>query len=385
MLFNRRGKADDYRFLEINPSFATQSGIRNGRGKRMREITSQIEPYWLEAYGAVARTGKPVRFSNEMKGLKRWFDVYAFRLGEDGSPRVAVLFSDISRRKLTEETLRVAQAQLAVHAGRLEDMVVSRTTQLTNANRRLEESVVSIRMAKERYKALLMEAQVLQVKLRRLTHQILNTQEEERKQISRELHDEVVQTLVGINVELAALGKTVVGPAQGLRNRIAHTQRLVETAVGAVHRFARGLRPAVLDDLGLIPALHGFCKSLAARHKFKIQITAFTGIDALATDQRTVLYRVAQEALTNVARHAHATVARLHMTQIPGAIRMEVSDNGRSFSVKKILNGKNRRLGLVGMRERVEMVGGQLAIESAPGRGTVVRAELPFDFRKTKK
>jgi signal transduction histidine kinase len=231
---------------------------------------------------------------------------------------------------------------------------------------------------------LLLESHGMQKKLRALTHEILTAQEEERKKISRELHDDVVQTLVGINVELSALVHGNSAGVRQLKDKIARTQRLVEKSVDAVHRFARELRPAVLDDLGLIPALHTYCKELAARKKFKIHLTAFAGIEALASDKRTVLYRVAQEALTNVARHARATQVRVSIVKIPGAVRLEVSDNGKSFPVRKIFQSKSKRLGLVGMKERVEMVGGSLAIESTPGHGTTVRAEIPFNPEKIK-
>jgi signal transduction histidine kinase len=141
----------------------------------------------------------------------------------------------------------------------------------------------------------------------------------------------------------------------------------------------------VLDDLGLIPALHSFCKSLATRKKLKIQLTAFGGVEALAGDKRTVLFRVAQEALNNVARHARATRVKFTIVKIPGAIRLEIGDNGKSFPVREILHAKtNKRLGLVGMKERVEMIGGSLTIESTPGKGTTVRAEIPFTPEKTK-
>jgi two-component system sensor histidine kinase DegS len=195
-----------------------------------------------------------------------------------------------------------------------------------------------------------------------------------------------VQTLVGINVELSALGKGASIGVRTLKEKIAHTQRLVENSVNEVHRFARELRPAVLDDLGLIPALHAYSKSLAARKKFTIQMTAFGGVEALGGAKRTVLFRVAQEALTNVARHAHATQVRMTISEIAGAIRMEISDNGKSFQVRKTLFAKNpKRLGLIGMKERIEMVGGSLAIESTPGKGTTVRADIPFNQEKIKK
>lgn len=260
------------------------------------------------------------------------------------------------------------------------------TAALARGNRRLEREVarreageVAIRKGRKHYQKLFVESLAMQKKLRLLTRQIISAQEEERKEISRELHDEVVQTLVGINVELSALTKGTSDGLHNLKAKIARTQRLVENSVNAVHRFARELRPAVLDDLGLIPALHAFSKNLAARKKLPIQLTAFGGVEALGAAERTVLFRVAQEALNNVVRHAHASAVTIKITRIPDAIRMVIGDNGRSFPVGRTLQVKSReRLGLVGMRERLAMVGGSLAIESTPNAGTKVCAEIPF-------
>ncbi len=286
---------------------------------------------------------------------------------------------EIAERNEIEEALGEARTRLAAHADQLEKLVAKRTAELTVTNRRLEASVKSIKQGHDKYCALFLQSEVMQKKLRQLTRQIIATQEEERKQISRELHDEVVQTLVGINVELSTVAQEVTASQPGLQEKIAYTRRLVENSVHAVHRFARGLRPAVLDDLGLIAALHAYCKSLAARQEFKIKLTACRSADTLGGAERTVLFRVAQEALTNVIRHAHASRVQITISRIPGAIRMEIADNGKSFAVEKNMRAENsKRLGLVGMRERVEMVGGSLTIDSAPGRGTRVRAAVPF-------
>ncbi len=173
--------------------------------------------------------------------------------------------------------------------------------------------------------------------------------------------------------------------ARSFTTTLKRTQRLVEKSVEAVHRFARELRPAVLDDLGLIPALHAFSRNLASRENLIIQITAFRGVETLSAAKRAVLFRVAQEALKNVARHAQATRVTLVLVQMSGAIRMEIEDNGRAFAVEKILGARNpKRLGLVGMRERIEMIGGRFALRSEPGEGTTVRAEIPFRVAKPK-
>lgn len=243
-----------------------------------------------------------------------------------------------------------------------------------------------IRKGREQYQKLFRESHAMQKKLRQLTRQIISAQEEERKEISRELHDEVVQTLVGINVQLSTLGQGASADLHTLQAKIARTQRLVENSVNAVHRFARELRPAALDDLGLIPALHAYCKHLAARKRIKIQLTAFREVESLSSAKRTVLYRVAQEALTNVGRHSQATSVTLNIRKVGHVVRMEISDNGRSFDVAKTFLAKNpKRLGLIGMKERVEMVGGNFAIESSPGKGTTVQADIALGSRRNKK
>jgi signal transduction histidine kinase len=225
----------------------------------------------------------------------------------------------------------------------------------------------------------------MQRKLRQMARQIIVAQEEERKEISRELHDEVVQTLVGINVQLATLTKGASVGLETMNERIAQTQRLVANSVNAVHRFARELRPAVLDDLGLVPALRGYCEGLSNRRKFRIQLAASGRIESLNSPRRTALYRVAQEALTNVSRHAMASRVRLTLREKNGLVRMEVKDNGKSFAVAQALSRQNpNRIGLIGMKERIEMVGGNFRITSLPGKGTTVRAEVPFEVSKAK-
>ncbi len=209
---------------------------------------------------------------------------------------------------------------------------------------------------------------------------MLSAQEEERKNISRELHDVIAQTLTGINVRLAALKKEAATNTKGLDRNITRTQRLVENSVNIVHQFARELRPAVLDDLGLIPALHSFMKSFTTRTGVRASLTTFTmKIDKLDAARRTVLFRVAQEALTNVARHAHASRVDVSIQKLRNRICMKIKDDGKSFDVERALRAHDgKRLGLLGMRERLEMVGGKFIVESTPHKGTTVQAQIPF-------
>jgi len=238
----------------------------------------------------------------------------------------------------------------------------------------------ALRKSEHHYAQLLKQSDSLQEQLRRLSRQILSAQEEERKRISRELHDVIAQTLTGINVRLAALKKEAAINTNGLDRNIARTQRLVEKSVGIVHEFARELRPAALDDLGLIPALHSFVKLFSKRTRIHVHLKVFAGVEQLPGNQRTILYRVAQEALTNVSRHAHASRVEVGIQKVAEGICLKIADNGKSFEVERVLNARGtKRLGLLGMRERVEMVGGRFTVESVPGTGTTISALIPLE------
>ena len=258
---------------------------------------------------------------------------------------------------------------------------------LAASNRQLKKEVArrqivekTLRQSERHTNRLLKQSRRLQEQLRLLSRQILSTQEEERKRISRELHDVIAQMLTGINVRLATLKMEATANTKGLSEKISRTQRLVEKSVDIVHRFARELRPAVLDDLGLIPALHSFMKSFTKETGIRVSLTAFAGVEKLSSTKRTVLYRVAHEALTNVARHAQASRVEASIQRLPKAVCMQIKDNGKGFELKRFLFiGRCKRLGLLGIRERVEMVGGKFTVESVPGKGTTIHAQIPFN------
>jgi signal transduction histidine kinase len=247
-----------------------------------------------------------------------------------------------------------------------------RTADLIAANRLLRREIAQRKAAEH-------SLRLSEQRMRRLSHRVLLAQEEERREISRELHDEIAQILTGINVQLASLKFESGVSNTSLAEHIRSTQRLVEKSVDIVHQFARDLRPTLLDDLGLIPALHSYLKAFAKRTGLRVAFSAFAGVEKMRNDSRIVLYRVAQAALVNVAEHAHAARVSVALRSRPRAVLMEIKDDGRSFDVGRVLDPvRNKRLGLIGMRERVEMVGGSFRVESAPGRGTTVSAVLPF-------
>lgn len=282
----------------------------------------------------------------------------------------------------THRTAREANAYLK----RLNDSLSQRAVELAASNGKLKQEILqrkaaedALKRSERHYSDLLQESRRMQEQLRRLSHQLLSAQEEERKMISRELHDEIAQTLTGINVQLASLKAEAGLATRDLERKITSTQRLVEKSVAIVHRFARELRPSVLDDLGLNPALHSFVTAFAKRTHLRIRLNTFPGVEQLDAAKRTVLFRVAQESLTNVARHARATRVEMDIEQLSNVVQMKIQDNGKSFPVQRTLRAKkNNRLGLLGMRERVEMIGGSFNVESAPGRGTLIQVQIPF-------
>jgi chemotaxis methyl-accepting protein methylase/signal transduction histidine kinase/chemotaxis response regulator CheB len=217
---------------------------------------------------------------------------------------------------------------------------------------------------------------------RQLAHRILSAHEQERKQISHELHDEVAQSLTGIGVHLSALEVQAVRNPKGLAKSFARTQKIIRKSMEIVHRFARELRPAMLDDLGLVATLHSFLKEFKQRTGLHVRFTASASLNTnrLDSERNAVLFRVAQSALNNIAQHAQASIVNVSLLQLPSAICMEIKDNGKGFQVQRVLRAKRyKRLGLPIMKERVEMAGGGIAIESAPGSGTTIRVQIPFD------
>jgi two-component system sensor histidine kinase DegS len=220
----------------------------------------------------------------------------------------------------------------------------------------------------------------MQERLRQLSRQILSTQEDERKRISRELHDVVAQTLAGINVRLTALKQDAAIKPQDLARNLARAQKLVEQSATVVHRFARELRPTVLDDLGLIPALRTFLSGFRQETGMSVSLSASAAVEQVNGDKRTVLFRCAQEALTNAARHAKASRVDVVIQKLERAVSLRITDDGRGFPQgrsRSVHAGK--RLGLLGMRERLEMVGGSFQVTSARGKGTTIHAQIPFD------
>jgi len=291
-----------------------------------------------------------------------------------------------------EDTHRAAR-EVNAHSKALNEALSSHTQELLVTNRKLSNEVGRrkaveqiLRGSRKTTTELLAEARRTQKHLQLFSRRILTAQEEERKRISRELHDVIAQMLTVINLRLAELRKNTTTNASDLSEKIAKTQRLVEESVVNVHQFARQLRPAMLDDLGLIPAIKTLLAEFTRNTEIAVVLKSMGEVEELNVGQRTVFYRVAQEALSNVCRHAKATRVRLTLSRQAENVHMSIKDNGKSFDVKKVIgSGRALHLGILGMKERIEMLGGTFEVRSAKDKGTDVRVALPLHHTSKKR
>lgn len=163
-----------------------------------------------------------------------------------------------------------------------------------------------------------------------------------------------------------------------LNRNISETQKVITKSANIVYHFARELRPLLLDHLGLIPALRSYLKNFTIRTGIRTHLRVFEGIELLDPMKVIVLYRVIQEALTNISRHAHASRVEVAIIEQLDFVSVEINDDGKSFQIQDVMTGRGRKkLGLLGMKERIEMVGGTFKIDSIPGSCTTIKASIP--------
>jgi two-component system sensor histidine kinase UhpB len=213
--------------------------------------------------------------------------------------------------------------------------------------------------------------------LRHVASQVISAQEEERKRISRELHDDTAQVLFAQLLRVAALKSS---PNPEVRAVAGALEDMTVEALEGVRRLALELRPPALDDLGLTAALADLAQRFAEQLGIPVEFQARGARGRLPAEVELVLYRVAQEALTNVAKHARATVAAVDLDRGADDVSLSVRDNGGGFDPRGATGG-GAGLGLFGMAERVSLVGGGVNIWSSPGRGTEVFAFVPLPAR----
>jgi len=281
-----------------------------------------------------------------------------------GTPlRTAAVVMDITERKRAEQSLREREEELREARRQLELRVDERTAELAQANTALQIEIAERRLAEQQVRELL-GGQVQAV-------------EEERRRISRELHDTLGQHLAALAIGLKAI-KEDAACAASVGERVARVQQAVRMIEEELDRLAYELRPLALDDLGLEDALRGHVLNWSAESGVTADLhTHGLRLGRLPAMVETTVYRVVQEALTNVRKHAGASRVGLIVEWRFDELRVVVEDDGCGFDSANVPSEAGRRLGLLGMAERAKLVAGRLEIESVPGRGTTIYLAIP--------
>ena len=222
----------------------------------------------------------------------------------------------------------------------------------------------------------LIEVTEARQELKNLSAKLVTTQENERKNLSRELHDAVGQSLTAVQFELHDLAAVLTPQQAEFRVRVDRLRELVESSLAMIRNMARLLRPTILDDLGLVAALESQAREISRSTGVRINVRS-SGLSAeLPDEHKTCVFRIVQEALNNVCRHANADSVEITLETAGSWVTVTIQDDGRGFR-----SDQTKGLGLIGMHERVESLGGALAIHSEPGKGTSIEARLPFAKR----
>ncbi len=212
-----------------------------------------------------------------------------------------------------------------------------------------------------------------------LLHRVISAQEDERKRIARELHDETSQSLTALMVGLDTVQMAAAQDVQKANKHLASSHAIAETLLKNIHRLVADLRPTLLDDLGLIPAIAWYGEQRLKPLGINFQLDDRQMKTRLPTSTETALFRVVQEAMTNVVRHSRATAVTVRLAHEDHCVTLEISDNGLGFDPQALQpsNSHGQGLGLRGMQERASILGGEFQLQSAPGKGTIITIRVP--------
>ena len=297
-------------------------------------------------------------------GSRFWANVVvtALRNAKGSLQGFAKVARDMTERHGKEETLAKAKELLELR-------VEQRTTVLARVNHELRTEIAERARAEEQLRASLDQ-------LRALAGRLQSVREEERKSIAREIHDELGQACTAIKMDLALISRKATKRQARLLAKVDSATQLVDGMIATLRRIASQLRPRTLDDLGLAAALEGQAQEFEARTGVRCRILLPPESLVLDPDRSTAIFRIFQESLTNVARHAHATRVEARLEREVNQVVLQVRDNGSGFDREEVKLRKS--LGLVGMHERALLLNGELNVESAPGTGTTLTLRIPL-------
>jgi two-component system sensor histidine kinase UhpB len=216
--------------------------------------------------------------------------------------------------------------------------------------------------------------------LRALSKRAISAQEEERRRIALSLHDDTGQALSMLIINLERLENRIPEDRTELQMKLAAARQLASRALDDLRHIIRDLRPAILDDLGLVPAIRWYARSNLEEAGIRVEVQASDDLGSLSPELNSTLFRVAQEAINNIVRHSGAKSVQITLCRDEAEIQLKVEDDGHGFDVLRVSESalRSQQWGLLGMQERAELVGGQVSVESQPGKGTRLDVRAPL-------
>jgi signal transduction histidine kinase len=284
--------------------------------------------------------------------------------------RTAALAEQIRRGNYShrlEENIGGEIGSLAKSINEMVARVEQRTAEITTRNEKLTSEIVERKIAQDR--------------LQNLSHKIVHLQEEERRRVSRELHDGINQLLVSVKYKIENFEEKLNQNMEQALSDIKKADIFLDEAISEVRRVSHDLRPSVLDDLGLVPAINNLVRRFSERNLIDVQLNGVDeSFDRLPTDVETAMYRIVQEAMMNIEKHANASHVSININRTDSNVTIRIEDNGDGFSMQNALrkSDSTRSMGLRNMRERIELLQGTFFIHSDIGKGTFLEVKAPL-------
>jgi signal transduction histidine kinase len=341
--------------------------IARSRGEdeaRIRSLEQNLESYW-EAFEPLFDWTIVEKINNSASFIRR----------EVIPRRLAVMEIAEEIEALNDQNLSAQRAEVTRrHAAFREELYTLLGRSLFVGLLLAVPAVIRLRVLERRSEDQKNRAREAEAQMRQLSQQLVATQEEERKKLSRELHDHVGQMLTALRMELGRIDRVRASTDNRIAAALTECRQLVDDMVHIVRDLALGLRPSMLDDFGLQPALEWLARDFTRRSNVPVELRAAGPLDTLGEQHRTCIYRVVQEALTNCVRHARATAIRVRVRAYDDHIDVSVSDDGVGLDPQRRAGG----FGLRGIEERVRELGGSISLESGAGQGATLAIRLPL-------
>jgi signal transduction histidine kinase len=374
-------EAQSFRVVDINPAAAEFLGAPKERllGKTLAVFPEVLKTDLPKQFLEVVQTGKPQDLGEIPHGdeLIRQ-STYGWKAFPLPNQCLGIALEDVTERKRTEAVL-ISTARYSLEAlekakEELEFRVKERTAELQKANEDLQAEIADHRRTEQQLRDSFQQ-------LRALAARLQTVREQERTRIARQIHDELGQALTAIKMDFAYLIARLPDKGKQFQERTNSILKLTDDTMQTVRRIAAELRPGILDDLGLTAAIEWQAQEFQARAGIKCLVNLPEGEISLDRGRSTAIFRIFQETLTNVARHAQATRVDVRLEKGATELILEVRDDGKGIEEGKIQDSSS--LGLLGMKERALVLGGTLEVKGRKGEGTTLRVRIPVERRKS--